>query len=144
VTTSDIVTLAVAVIAIAGSALSIVISTKKERSQLIWKAKLDRFFALEALAGELTEVLGGYSAFPADATELVSKIGLLEQEAGRFGRYSEVRQGIRDLHHLLSCMFVAKRDHESEQREIRSELQPTYRKLLNACDKALGRSKTLS
>jgi hypothetical protein len=119
------------------------VAIRKERRQLLWTAELDRFFKLEALAGELTEFLRGYRGLPSDAAELTGKLETLESEAGRFARHAEVRQAIRDLHQTLACMWVAKRGHEKEEREIRLELEPAYRKLLAACDKVLGRDKTL-
>jgi hypothetical protein len=51
----------------------------------------------------------------------------------------EVRQSVRDLHNTLGRMFVAKRDFEDDREKVRKELDPAYRKLLSACDKALKR-----
>ncbi len=138
----DKVTLAAALIALAGSILSLFISTRlavlKERRQLLWSKELDRFFQLEELAGDLVEFLGAYRPIPDDRTESFQRFDALERAAGRFGRYPEVRQAIRDLHNVLGRMFAAKRDSE-DNREIRQELDPAYRKLLRACDKVLAR-----
>ncbi|MBI2488064.1 MAG: hypothetical protein HYW01_14195 [Deltaproteobacteria bacterium] len=143
-TNTEIVTLTAAVIALLGSVLSLFISTRlaiqKERRQLLWAKELDRFFELEELAGDLVEELGSYRPVPDDRTPLTQRFEALEQAAGRFGRYPEVRQAIRDLHNTLGCMFVAKRDHQNDQ-EVRAELDPTFRKLLAACDKVVGREK---
>ncbi len=138
--TSGIITLSAAIIALAGSILSLLISTvlavRKERRQLRWSKELDRFFQLEELAGALIEDLGGYRPVPEDRAELSDKLSSLELAAGRFARYPEVRQAIRDLHNTLSRMFVAKRDSEDD-REVRKELDPAFRKLLQACDAVL-------
>lgn len=145
--TSDIATLIAAILALAGSILSLFISTQlavwKERRQLLWSKELDRFFELEELAGELVEFMGSYRAIPDDRTELAEKMESLERSAGRFSRYPEVRQAIRDLHNTLSRMFEAKRDRKGG-REVRKELDPTYRRLLAACDQGRGGGRCIT
>lgn len=139
---SELVTLAAAVIALLGSVLSLYISTRlavqKERRQLLWSKELDRFFELEQLAGELVEEMGSYQSIPDDRTSLARRLQALELAAGRFGRYPGVRQAIRDLHNTLSRMFAAKRD-RYDDRSVRTELEPAFRKLLAACDDVVGR-----
>jgi len=141
---TETITLVAALIALLGSILSLFISTRlairKERRQLLWNKELDRFFALEELAGDLVEELGSYRPIPDDLSEFESKFEALARAAGRFSRYPEVRQAIRDLHNTLGRMFVAKRDHD-DTREIRNELDPAFRKLLTACDTVTGRNK---
>lgn len=141
---NEFVTLAAAGIALLGSILSLFISTRlalqKERRQLLWAKELDRFFELEELAGDLVEELSGYRSIPKDPTPLTQKFAVLDEAAGRFGRYPKVRQAIRDLHNTLDRMFVAKRDQQNDQ-EVRAELDPTFRKLLAACDRVVGREK---
>ena len=141
----DKVTLAAAIIALAGSLLSLFISTRlairKERRQLLWSKELDRFMDLEELAGELVEYMGSYRPIPGDRTELAGRLDALERSAGQFARYPGVRQAIRDLHNTLNRMFVAKRD-DRDDREVRKELDPAYRKLLAECDSVLQRDAT--
>ena len=138
----NIVTLIAALIALAGSILSLFISTRlavaKERRQLLWSKELDRFFLLEELAGELVEFLGSYRPIPDDRTELTKKFDSLGNAAGRFSRYPEVRQSIRDLDNVLKRLFADKCAREDD-REARRELDPAYCKLLSACDKVMGR-----
>jgi len=140
---SDIVTLIAAILALAGSILSLFIGTRlavlKERRQLLWSKELNRFFDLEELAGDLVEFMGSYQAIPDDRAELAEKLKSLEQAAGRFARYPEVRQSVRDLHNTLGRMFVAKRDKKDNEDDVRKELDPAYRKFLTACDKVLKR-----
>jgi len=135
--------LAASIIALLGSILSLYIGTslavRKEQRQLLWSREHDRFFQLEELAGELVECLGGYRPFPKDSTELLHKLEALERAAGRFGRYPKVRQAIRDLHNVLGRMSAAKHDSEDD-RAIHEELNHAYRKLLQTCDKVLGRN----
>ncbi|MGA3327075.1 MAG: hypothetical protein ABSF45_21635 [Terriglobia bacterium] len=141
---TEIVTLIASIIALIGSIVSLFISTRlaiwKERRQLRWSKELERFFQLEELAGDLVEDLGGYRPLPEDRTELAGKFDTLGRAAGRFARYPEVRQAIWALRNTLDRMFVAKRDSEDD-REIRGELDPAFRKLLEACDKALDRKR---
>ncbi len=136
---SEIITLVASLIALLGSILSLCISTRlaihKERRQLLWSKELDRIFALEELAGELVGELGSYGAIPDD---FYDKFQALGRSAGKFYRYPEVSQSIRDLHNTLGRMFSAKRDKEDD-REIRNELDPAFRKLLSACDAVVGR-----
>jgi len=141
-TNTEIVTLAAAVISLLGSVLSLFISTrlaiKKERRQLLWSKELDRFFELEELAGALVEELGSYRPIAEDRTGLVQSFEALGRAAGRFGRYPEVRQAIRDLDNTLGRMFAAKRDREDDE-QVRSELDPGFQKLLAACDRVVER-----
>ncbi|MHB0979380.1 MAG: hypothetical protein ACYC5Q_04755 [Thermoleophilia bacterium] len=141
--TGDIVTLVAAVLALAGSLITVFLGTRlalrKEKRQLLWSKELDRFFALEELAGELVEFLGGYRPIPDDRTELAQKLSALADAGGHFARYPKVRQAIRDLHNTLNRMFVAKRDARDEEENVRGELDPAYRTLLRECDKVLER-----
>lgn len=139
---TEIIILVAALISLFGSVLSLYISTrlalKKERRQLLWSKELDRFFALEELAGDLVEELGSYRPIPQDLSSFTRKFAALESAAGRFGRYPEVRQAIRELHNTLGRMFAAKRDRDDD-RQVQSELEPAFRKLLSACDAVVGR-----
>jgi len=141
---TELVTLAAAVIALLGSVLSLYISTRlavqKERRQLLWSKELDRFFELEQFAGELVEEVGSYRPIPDDRTSLERRFQALELAAGRFGRYPGVQQAIRDLHNTLGRMFAAKRDHDDD-RSVRTDLEPAFRKLLAACDDVVGRER---
>lgn len=141
---TEMITLVAAVIALLGSILSLYISTRlalhKERRQLLWSKELDRLFALEELAGELVEELGSYHPIPEDRSRLQNKFEALENAAGRFGRYPEVREAIRVLHNTLNRLFAAKRDSDDD-REVRKELEPAFRKLLSACDTVTGRKQ---
>lgn len=140
--TIELFTLAAAVIAFLGSVLSLFISStlaiRKERRQLLWSKELDRFFELEEFAGTLVEELGSYKPVADDRTELGELFDRLDRAAGRFGRYPDVRQAIRDLGNTLAGMFAANRADEDD-REIRKELQPAYQALLQACDAVVGR-----
>jgi len=94
--------------------------------------------ALEQLAGERVEDLGSYRPASKDEAALAVKLQALGLAAGRFGRYPQVRQAIRDLHNALNRMLDAKRNSEDD-RQVRSELDPAYRTLLVECDREVGR-----
>lgn len=140
--TAMLVTLAASIIALLGSLLSLFVGSRlvlqRERRQLLWSKELDRFLELEELAGTLVEEIGSYKPVPTDRAELVAQFDSLHRSAGQFARYPAVRQAVRDLHNVLGRLFVAKRDSEDD-REVRGELEPAYRSLIDACDKATGR-----
>jgi len=133
---SDWVVLFAATISFLGSIVVIFCGTrvaiKKERRQLRWNKELDRFFSLEELAGELVEVFGGCNT---SLEECAKRLRELDLVAGRFGRYPEVRQAIRDLSNVFVLMYDARKNNEDD-REVRQELDPAYRNILYACDKA--------
>jgi hypothetical protein len=60
----ETITLIAASLSFAGSIIVVLLGTtlalRKERRQLRWSKELDRFFALEELAGVLTSELSGY------------------------------------------------------------------------------------
>jgi pyrimidine deaminase RibD-like protein len=94
----------------------------------------DRFLALEELAGQLVEELSSYR--PLDRTVLVPWFDEFRRAPGKFVRYSEVRINALNLQNVLDRMFVAKRDHEDGQPELRAELDAALKALLTACDQA--------
>jgi hypothetical protein len=139
---SEVITFIAALIAVAGSIISLFISTKlaiyKERRQLLWAKELERFFSLEEQAGELVEFTRGYGSVPKDRSKLGADLADLADSAGRFARYPEVCQAIRDLHNTLARALEDK-EAGNQDREAHAELGPAYQKLLSACDKVLQR-----
>jgi len=139
---TDVVTLIAAILAFAGSILSVYLGTplaiKKERRQLIWTMELERLFRLEEFAGSLVELLGSYGPGSKDDADIAAKLRTLKDMAGRFGRYPQVRQAVRDLHNTSERMLRVREQCEDE-REVRKELQDAYRALLNACDSVVQR-----
>ena len=141
--TPQTVTLVASILALIGSLLTIFVGTRlallKERRQLLWSKELELFLALEELAGQLVEELASYRTL--DRSNIVSRLEEFQQAAGRFVRYDDVRRAILQLHNTLGRMFVAKRDFENEERELRSELYCHLKQLLSACDQITGRDK---
>jgi hypothetical protein len=141
---SQIVMIAASLIALLGSILTLLVGTRlalrKERRQLLWSKEIDRFLALEELAGQLVEELSSYRPIPQDQLTLATQLEALHHAAGRFARYPAVRQAIRDLHNTLGRMVDAK-SHREDDRAIGSELDPALRQLLVACDQAIERDR---
>ena len=94
----------------------------------------DRFLVLEELAGQLVEELSSYR--PLDRTVLVPWLDEFRRAPGKFVRYPEVRINTLNLQNVLERLFVAKRDHEDGQQELRAELDAALKALLAACDQA--------
>jgi len=141
--TPQIVTLTASILALAGSLLTILVGTRlallKERRQLLWSKELERFLALEELAGQLVEDLASYRTV--DRSRLGPKLEELQQSAGRFSRYDEVRRAVLQLQNTLERMFAARRDHTDDEQELRSDLDRHLKQLLSACDQITGRDK---
>lgn len=139
----ETITLLASVIALLGSLLSLFIGSslaiRKERRQLMWSKELDRFFELEESVGILVEDLGSHKSIRDREEYLLQKLHQLSNDSGKFARYPDVRQSIRDTHNVLSRLYMAKRDSQDE-REVRSELEPAYRNLLKSCDTVVNRT----
>jgi len=137
------ITLIASIIALVGSLLTILLGTRlallKERRQLLWSKELERFFALEEHSGQLVEELASHRAL---AQSIVGpRLEEYRQNPGRFARYDDVRRAILQLQNTLDRMFVAKRDHNDDEDNLRSELDRDLKKLLSACDHVTGRDK---
>lgn len=143
VVTPQTVTLIASILALLGSLLTILLGTRltlrKERRQLLWSKELERFLALEELAGQLVEELASHRTL--DQSFVGPKLEEYRQAAGRFVRYDDVRRAILQLQNTLDRMFAAKRDHSDDQETLPPELDRDLKKLLNACDHATGRVK---
>jgi hypothetical protein len=143
---SWLVSILPSLIALVASAILLYVGTKvslrKERRQLLWAKEIDRFLVLEELAGQIVEeVICRYPIESEISPVLAEKLQAIHQATGRFARYPAVRQAIRELHHLVG-RFINIRNHFEDDRTILPELDQAVGKLLEACDKAIGR-KTL-
>ena len=114
-----------------------------QRSELLWSKELDRFLALEELAGELVEEIGNYRPIPDEGAtpSFTMKFKALEGAAGRFRRYPQVCQAIRDLHNTVGRLYDSKKHRDDDERAIRGELGPAFQMLLSACDGVIGRTR---
>jgi len=98
----------------------------------------DHFLALEQVAGQIVEELSSYR--PLDRTFLTPLFEEFRRTPGQFARYPEIRACALKLQNVLDRMFVAKRDHQDDQHELRSELDSALKALLTACDQARNTS----
>lgn len=112
----------------------------RERRQALVRKEIDRMFAVEETAGELAELVGSYRRVWSgiEETRLQRLFTEVEATAGRLSRYPELRQALRDVNNVCQRLFVAIRDHDNDEREIRSELDPALQKLHRAVDRAIG------
>lgn len=135
------VTLIAAVFAAVGSVTSLLLNSRitlnRERRLVLWRKEVDRLIDLEELAGRMVEDIGSYRSLESIRDRIASEFEQLEAMAGRMARYPKVRQSVRDLHNVLGRLFADRRGHKDDK-QTRSELEPAYRVLLDACDGVLG------
>jgi len=136
------ITLIAAVIAAAVSIASLLLNSRltldRERRLVLWRKEVDRLIDLEELAGRLVEDVGSYRHIDGTRDRIAGQMEQLEAMAGRIARYANVRQTVRNLHNVLSRLFVDRRDQKEDQAS-RSELESAHRALLAACDGVLGK-----
>ena len=136
------VTLIAAVIAAGVSVASLLLNSRitldRERRLVLWRKEVDRLIEVEELAGKLVEDIGGYRALESLRDRVAAELDQREAMAGRMARYPKVRQAARNLHNIVGRLFADRRDHRDD-REVRRELEPAYRALLDACDSVLGK-----
>lgn len=143
--TSQEATFIAALVAAVASLLTLLLGSRlaydRERRQALVRKEIDRMFAVEELAGELAELVGSYRRVWSgiEETRLQTLFRDLEATAGRLSRYPEVRQALRDVNNVCQRLFVAVRDRDEDEREIRSELDPALQKLHQAVDHKIGR-----
>lgn len=142
--TSQEATLIVASVAAVASLLTLILGSRltydRERRQALVRKEIDRMFAVEEMAGELAELVGKYRRVWSgiEETRLQTLFTDLEATAGRLSRYPELRQALRDVSNVCQRLFVAVRDHNNDEREIRGEVDPALQKLHQAVDRAIG------
>ena len=141
---SQTLTLIAAVLAATMSLLHLLLNSRvtfdRERRLILWRKEVDRLMEVEEAAGNLVEDAGGYHAIDTISERIKPKFLLFEAMAGKLARYPAVRQGVRDLHQLASILYLQRMNHEDD-REIRKELEPALRKLLDACDEVRKKRK---
>ncbi len=114
------------------------VTLHRERRLVIWKKEVDRLIELEELAGRLVEDIGSYRNYESMRERLAIQFEQLDAMGGRMARYPRVRQAVRDLSVALNSLCYQRRE-QLDDREARTNLEPSYRGLLEACDSVLGR-----
>jgi hypothetical protein len=134
---SQTATLIAAGIAAIASLLSLFLNSRlvarREKRQQVWQLELKRITELEELAGRVTETFCAY--YPIEKLEVEAALLLpqLEVGAGRFRRYKEITQAIRDIHNAAGRVLDDRRHHEID-RESKHDLESSFQKLLKSCD----------
>lgn len=109
----------------------------RERQLVIWRKNVDRLTELEEHCGVMVEELGSYKSDDQIKDLIAPGFAKLETLGGRLSRYPDVRQSVRDLQNVLGRLW-SDRSHGRDDREVRKELEPAFRKVITACDAALG------
>ena len=112
------------------------LNAKKEWRHQILQRELDRFFTLEELVGDVVEMAGSYQVNPG-CTEIREKMNSLSRQAGRFRRFPQLKQSLRDLHNCTSRLLSDRSKHEDDTK-VRKELEDKYDTFIRACDDVIG------
>ena len=143
--TTEEVTLIAALIAALTSIVTLGLNTRlailKEKRMLLWQKELDRLLELEETAGVAQEIALSYASAEVLEKEFPPLHDQLRHAAGRFGRYPELSQALRDLNHACA-VTVAEKVKSGDSREWQEKIKPAYQKFLNACDAITKREKT--
>jgi hypothetical protein len=142
----DILVLSAATIAALASIVSIFVNvyltTTVERRNRLWNKEFERFLDLEERVGILVEDLLRFSIrTEIEKDKFFGSMQLLRDDAGRFRRYPEIMQALRDLNHYASWYFSQdmKHDTKEEFNEAKNDLLNSYKILINAIDKIVKR-----
>ena len=129
-----------AITTMAGNFLLYKLNAKKEVRQEILRHELDRLYALEELAGEITEWAGSYQ-LSATSDELMARFHKFKIAAGTFRKYPDLKQSIRDLNQWAMILVDKKQNHENDQ-NIRQEIEEKYGLFIKELNKTIEILKT--
>lgn len=117
------------------------LTLRRERHQQLWSRELERFFQLEELAGVVAERLSGYRPIEPEYNQIGEKLSHLQAAAGRFRRYPEVTQAIRDFCNRAGWLLSRMGDFPSleEAESAKADMVDAHKALLRACDEVLKR-----
>ena len=124
--------------------LNALLTSTREKRKVLWERELERFFELEEKSGQLAEDLFGYRCRSEDERrEFYANARYLRDMVGRFLRYGEVSKALREFIHSANWYFSQDMKHESQKEfeEARNDLEQSHKRLLTACDRAIGRPK---
>jgi hypothetical protein len=144
ITTALIVALFTAIASLVGIVVGQMMAFSKDRSLERWRKERDRLLELEEAAGMVVELMGAYQPAEEQRALYAEKREYLAGSAGRFARYPQVRQTVRDLNNVLDRLFKSKLDHADDEQELKKESEASLRALLTACDTVVDqRSRSL-
>ena len=104
------------------------LSTINDTRQKIIDKELNRFFELEELAGEITERSGSYNRKLQD-DKLDECFHKMDLSAGKFRRYSNMKQAIRDLSQYAKILVDCRRSNDDD-RQAKKEMEDVYNKFI--------------
>lgn len=113
---------------------------RRERSQILFIKKADRFRELEEVTGYLAEQVTRHADDESKADEIRNRFASLDTMCGAFQRYPAVLLGIRDFNKSASWLNSRKSGFETddEYKNAVSDVGDKHKKLLAACDNELG------
>lgn len=128
------------VFSLVGMLINSWLTQRRERRQQVWQTEINRFVGLEERAGQMVEWIGSYNAIETVLENVANDLTRLQSDAGRFRRHRGIMQAIRDLHNGLSRLLDDKANHR-DWREVSTEVDLLYTKLLAECDKVTGKRR---
>jgi siroheme synthase (precorrin-2 oxidase/ferrochelatase) len=138
----ELITLIAAVIAAITSITGLILNSKllinREKRMLLWQKELDRIFELEEIAGTAVEIATMHKDSDRLTKYFLPTYDKLDEASGRFARYPELQNAIRNLLNLCAAIVDAKINHH-DHKEENLKLSDSYRTLINICDKTIGR-----
>jgi len=140
----DYTAIVVACVAASVSIVSLVWSTRlnegRDRRKALWERELNRFAELEDAAGRLVEEVLSYKVcIDEQVSATVERLQALRDTTGRFLRYPEVAEALRDITQSTAWCISCGMKHESqeEMKEARQDVTVSFGKLVVAIDEAL-------
>ena len=121
------------IISVFGNFILLWLNTRNDTKQKIITKELNRLFELEELAGELAERSGSYNLKLHD-DKLNENFHQMDMSAGKFRRYSNLKQAIRDLNQSAKILVRCQQSNEKDT-EARKELENKYRDFINEYEK---------
>ena len=131
-----------AIVSIVTLLLNTKLTINREKRKALWDKEIDKFMELEEVAEKVTEDLLCYRCREEDEKqEYFDNAAYLRIAAGKFHRYPEVLQALRELNHSAGWYFSQDMKHKTkeEYEEARYDLEKSFNSLIAACDKAIGR-----
>jgi len=140
--TTQVATLIAAGVAAVASIGSLLINSSliknRERRQQLWRYDLENVRGVEALAGRITECLGGYKNLNGKMAEVNPLVAEFQKAMGTLLRHNDLNKAMREFLHSAAIVVKLTRDSQDVREEMKN-LHANFRKLITACDQVLNR-----
>lgn len=125
-----------ATVSLLGIYLTSAFAERREWRKARWERELERLLTLEESAGCLVESVLAHGA--RDSTRVTNQLSDLYIAAGRFLRYRELAQAIRELHQAVGSYLADERSFGSaaEYEQARANIGELFQVLLAESDRA--------